>query len=206
MDIARIALGFDLRTDPTSALINAPPISNNQTLSPGLRYCFCADPSVWQRAESLDRLIRTSPSGIWNPLTLGNSLEAMLEACDDGGVATSEMVRVALTSSVSNAVALVERYGPGWFENLPTEEALVGDGWCLKGFDVIDLRGLISGLNGCGYSAGSVRKLRKIFGRFLNKMGLFDLYSRAAQFGETRGLQIPEHAPFVVVGVLVQQP
>ena len=78
--------------------------------------------------------------------------------------------------------------------------------WQFRGFDVVDLDGLISGLKGCGYVEPAWSQLRNYFAASLNEIGLFSDLSVASQFTEVRGLQIRDHAPFVVVSVLAYDP
>jgi hypothetical protein len=46
----------------------------------------------------------------------------------------------------------------------------------------------------------------KHFGAALNDMGLSSDAAMASEFGDLRGRQIPSHAPFEVVGILVHDP
>jgi hypothetical protein len=83
------------------------------------------------------------------------------------------------------------------------EDDLRSNGWQFMGFDVVDLYGLVSGLKGCGYVEPTWSQLRAHFGSYLNELGLFTEWTAAARFAEVRGLQIREHAPFAVIGILV---
>jgi hypothetical protein len=62
--------------------------------------------------------------------------------------------------------------------------------------------GLISGLKGCGYKEPTWTQLRVEFGGAVNESGLFTDAAVASEFGRVQGLEVREHAPFVVVGVL----
>lgn len=119
---------------------------------------------------------------------------------------TSGLWPVCVTIYEANVIALIKRYGLGYFENQTDEEALLSLGWRFMGFDVVDLDGLISGLKGCGYVEPAWSQLRNYFANSLNEVGLFNDLSVASQFAEVRGLQIRDHAPFVVAGVLTHDP
>jgi hypothetical protein len=57
----------------------------------------------------------------------------------------------------------------------------------------------------CGYAEPLWSKLRDHFAVSLNEVGLFTSASFASQFAEVRGLEIPNHAPFVAVGILTRE-
>jgi hypothetical protein len=176
----------------------------NQRLASGPHSPISADANVWVTTEEIESLTSEILPDFANPLHLGNSLDLLIDACVKRGIATSGLWPVCFTSFESNVVALEERFGPGYFDNPPREEELLSHGWKLIGFDVVDLGGLISGLKGCGYVEPTWSQLRDYFGSDLNEVGLFRECPAASQFAEVRGLQIQVHAPFVVVGVLVQ--
>jgi hypothetical protein len=73
--------------------------------------------------------------------------------------------------------------------------------WEFLGFDVTDLA--ISGLtNTCFHSNVDVPKpLRARWGPHLNEHHLFEDLDQAAQFKELANREVPEHAPFFVVGL-----
>jgi hypothetical protein len=114
--------------------------------------------------------------------------------------------RRIVKSRIGWTLALVRRYGPGYFDNRTEDEELLAEGWQFMGFDVLDLDGLISGLKGCEYVEPIWSQLRSHFAGSLNKMGLLADLSVASQFAEVRGLEIREHAPFVVAGVFTHRP
>jgi hypothetical protein len=139
-----------------------------------------------------------------NPLYLAKRLELLVDECGAQGLSTKGLVPVCITSAKSNLIALELRFGPGYFDSPPSEEELLCGGWTFAGFDVVDLNGLVSGLKGCGYVEPSWSQLREYFGGTLNEVGLFGDWDAASQFAEVRGLQVREHSPFVVVGVLIR--
>ena len=102
--------------------------------------------------------------------------------------------------------SIFEQFGPGYFENTPCEDDLLSSGWRSLGFDTVELNGLTSGLKGIGYKEPSWSALRAQFGGTLNEVGLFNDEAMAVQFAEALGAEIPSHAPFEVVGVLVHDP
>jgi hypothetical protein len=202
MNTKRVSLGFDLRVDPESQRKN--PAQRNQHLVPDLRSPISVDPAVWVETEEIESLTEGILPDFANPLHLAKSIDLLVDACDKRSISITGFWPVCLTSFESNVIALAQRFGAGYFSNPPREEELLSHGWQLVGFDVVDLGGLISGLKGCGYIEPSWSQLRSYFGSALNEVGLFNDYSVASQFAEVRGIQIQEHAPFVVAGVLVR--
>jgi hypothetical protein len=204
MNTKRVSLGFDLRVNPDLQREN--PSQVNQHLIPGRRNPISVDAGVWLETEEIESLTEGILPDFANPLHLTKSIDLLVDACGQRGISTSGLWTVCFTSFESNVIALEERFGPGYFDNRPKEEDLLSRGWQLVGFDVVDLSGLISGLKGCGYVEPTWSQLRDCFGSALNEVGLFSDCSTASQFAEVRGLQIQAHAPFVVVGVLIQDP
>lgn len=202
MHTKRVSFGFDLRVNPDLQKEN--PSQMDQYLVAGLHSPISADPSVWVETEEVESLTEGMLMDFVNPLRLGKSLDLLIDASVKRGISTSGLWPVCFTSFESNLIALGARSDPGYFDNQPREEELLSGGWQLVGFDVVDLSGLISGLKGCGYIEPTWSQLREYFGSALNEVGLFNDCSTASQFAEVRGLQIQAHAPFVVVGVLVQ--
>ena len=205
----RGVIGFDLRMAPESNSASLEKAAKEQRFTEDAPdILISADPSVLRSHEVVGQIIEEYASAkvisLWNPLGLANRLPALVDECHARGISTDGFVPLALTCRKVNFVAFVKRYGPGWLDSLPTEEELVGDGWRLLGFDVLDLiyGGLISGLSDCGYTDIARDAYRRWFGAELNKFGLFKSFSVAQCFAEARGMEIPEHAPFVVVGVL----
>ena len=196
----RISLGFDLRVRPSFHEKTSSHIE--QRLVPGISNPMSADPSVWPQSAEVASLWNELRSEFTNPLHLARSLDLLRESSSKLGVAASALVPVSLTTLQTNIIALIKRFGTGFFEDQPDEETLVSLGWQLRGFDVVDLQGLISGLKGCGYAGPSRALLHSHFAASLNDMGLFNEWSSASMFAEFRGLEIREHAPFIVVGLL----
>jgi hypothetical protein len=202
MNKRRINLGFDLRVNPELQSDDASQM--DQYLVPALRNPISVDAAVWREPEAIENLTEGILPDFANPLHLAKSLDRLLEVCEQKRISTAGLWRVCITTLQTNLIALNTRFGPGSFEE-QTEEQLRGSGWELVGFDVADLGGLVSGLKGCGYVEPSWSQLRDAFASYLNTVGLFDDYAIAAEFAEVRGLQIREHAPFAVLGVLTRQ-
>ncbi|MGA3197587.1 MAG: hypothetical protein ABSD39_21525, partial [Terriglobales bacterium] len=122
------------------------------------------------------------------------------------GIQHEDLSPVCLTINGASMGSLIKRCGPGYFYNAPSEDDLLSTGWRFLGFDAVELNGLTSGLKGIGYKEPSLSELRKRFGGALNEVGLFSDEATAAEFAKVRGLEIPAHAPFDVVGVLIHDP
>ncbi len=199
----RISLGFDLRINPSFHEEISSQIG--QRLVPERSSPISADPNVWPQPEEVASLWHGVLREFSNPLNLARSLDLLRDASGQRG-GSAALIPLSLTSFQTNIIALVERFGTGYFDDQPSEEALLSKGWQFRGFDVVDLDGLISGLKGCGYAESTRPQLRSHFGASLNDLGLFDDWSAASEFAEVRGLEIREHAPFIVVGILTHDP
>jgi hypothetical protein len=204
MEGKRVSLGFDLRVSPDLQLEN--PSQQNQRLVPRLGSPISADSSVWLAPEEVESLTEGILPDFANPLHLAKRIDQLIEACRKKGMSPIGLWPVCLTSFETNLVALNAQFGLGYFDNPEREEDLLSCGWRLMGFDVVDLKGLTSGLKGCGYVEPTWSALRNFFAGALNEIGLFRDSMVASQFSEVRGLQINEHSPFVVVGVLARDP
>ena len=197
----RVSLGFDLRVDPNFHREVSSQIG--QRLVPEISDPISADPNVWPQPPGVASLWQGALPEFSNPLNLARSLALLRDASDERAVSVTAATPVCLTSFQTNIVALVERFGTGYFDDQTDEKELLSQGWQFMGFDVVDLDGLISGLKGCGYAESSRSQLRSHFGASLNNLGLFTQWEVAARFAEVRGLQMRKHSPFVVVGVFV---
>lgn len=206
----RGVIGFDLRMEPRSNLASLEKGTKEQRFSDDVPDIWIsADPAFLRWHEEVDKILQeeyphANVMSLWNPLGLANQLPVLISDCHARGVSTDGFLPLAITCCQVNFIAIDVRFGPGGADALPTEEELVSDGWQLLGFDVLDIKdgGLISGLSGCGYKDSAKAAYRQWFGADLNKFGLFQSFSVAQCFAEVRGLEIPSHAPFVVVGVL----
>lgn len=153
------------------------------------------DPNVLSRPVKCQSLLDDSIWVISNPLNLfinESSIDEFLLSEPE----ISKTVKLSFTCSPLMISALYEVFGIGWLEDLPSESELLERGWFFNGFDVVDLRGLISGINGCGRS-----KLRREINYLLNDNGLFFNFEEAVFFAESQSFCLPTHAPFIVVGI-----
>ena len=201
MNAKRVSLGFDLRVNPD--LQGEIPSQKSQRLTSGPQSPLSADPSVWLQPREIESLWVGGLPNFSNPLNLAKNLDLLVAASSRQAISIANAWPICVTGDQVNTIALDERYGPGYFDNGVEEGDLTSNGWQFMGFDVVDLYGLISGLKGCGYVEPTWSQLRGHFGSYLNELGLFTDWNVAARFAEVRGLQIREHAPFAVVGILV---
>jgi hypothetical protein len=202
MNAKRIGLGFDLRLNPQLQKENL--LQRDQHLLPLRQSPISADPGVWLRSEEIESLAQVKLPEFYNPFYLTKSIDVLLDVCHRGGIPIGGLWPVCFTVYEANVIALIKRYGPGYFEDQPDEEQLVSRGWQFIGFDIVDLDGLVSGLKGCGYVEPIWSQLRDYFGSSLNESGLFDDLLTASQFAEVRALEIRAHAPFVVTGLFLR--
>lgn len=202
--MTHVSGGFNLRT--RVELQKEDPRQMDQYLVPGNRNPISADTSVWLVPDDVDALIQDATQEFWTPLGLATSLEQLIHACKESKIRFEDLSPVCLTITEVSLEALIKRFGPGYFENTPCEDDLLSSGWRFLGFDAVELNGLTSGLKGIVYKEPSWSELRRQFGGALNDVGLFSDEATAAQFAEARGFEIPSHAPFEVVGLLVHDP
>jgi hypothetical protein len=200
----RVSGGFSLRT--RVELQQVDPRQMDQYLVPVNRNPISADTRVWLVPDDVDGLIQDATQEFWTPLGLARSLDLLLHACREREIGYADLSPVCLTITDTSLEALIKRCGPGYFENTPCENDLLSDGWRFLGFDAVELNGLTSSLKGIGYKEPSWSELRMRFGRALNEVGLFNDEATVSEFAKMRGAEIPEHAPFDVVGVLVHDP
>jgi hypothetical protein len=200
----RFSCGFSLRL--SVELDNYPVELDEFTLAYDKCSLISADTTVWPVPKDVDNLIQDAKQDFWNPLGLSKDLDMLLRACRERNIPVSHLFPVCLTVSEEVLAALVERTGPGYFENSPSENNLLSTGWRFLGFDTTELNGLISGLKSFGYEEPSWSQYRERFGGALNEVGLFSDEVIAAEFANVRGLEIPSHAPFDVVGILIHDP
>ena len=204
MSNKRVSLGFDLRINPQ--LQSERSWQRSQLLVPDLSSPISADRAVWLTSHEMKSLWPGTIPSFANPLNLAKKFSLLEEACARQSIPTKGLWPICITSHDTNIIALDKRYGPSYFEHPPEERQLLSEGWRLLGFDIVDLDRLISGLKGCGYVEPSWSLLRSHFGNSLNTFGLFDDRLIASQFAEVQALEIREHAPFTVAGVLTHDP
>src|ERR1700730_12578124 len=133
MSIKRISLGYDLRVNPETQKAN--PAQMNQSLMSAPPNPISADQSIWPEPEQIESLMDGVLPDFANPLHLAKSIDLMLDACRQRGIPTAGLCRVCRTTDEANIVALIDRFGSGYFENQPEEENLISQGWQLRGFD-----------------------------------------------------------------------
>ena len=189
----QFCIGYDLRLTKNSEQFNdiTTPLTSHK-----LKFPISGDPRILERTDCIQELIDNNPWEISNPLGLlisENIANILLQKFPESSI-------FCFTASKIIVKSLTDAFGPGWLENLPTESKIIKDGWIFCGFDVIDLRGLFSGLYGCGAVV-----LIKEFASNINKFGLFSNCNIAFEFAEAQGFNIPSHAPFVVTGVFMQE-
>ena len=198
----RICGGFDLRVKFELQKEDLRQVA--QYLIQENRNPISADPSVWIRTDGVEEFLFTN--SVSYPLGLVSDFEGLLAGLHGRGVATADQTPVSLTISDAVAGSLSREFGSDCFRDAPSDVSLLSCGWCFLGFDTVELNGLTSGLKGIGYKEPSWSQLRTQFGGALNEVGLFADDVTAAQFAEARGKEIPSHAPFEVVGILVHDP
>jgi hypothetical protein len=197
----RRACGFSLRLNPTG--IAEEPWLRGQLLIPEQANIISADSQTWPQPKGLQDLHYEDPD--WHPLGIDTDFERMLEKLHKRGVRTEGLVPLCVTVSVETIAASERLRGP-WAAQYPHEEELLARGWRFLGFEPVELNGLVSGLKGIGYKEPFRSELQARFGGELNEVGLFSDDAIAAEFAKVVGAEIPSHAPFDVVGILVHDP
>jgi len=200
----RVSLGFDLRIAPDIPMMDR--LREGAFLETHRTCTISADPGVWPMHKEASELWSGLLPNFLNPLYLAASLDRLLEAYGDEGFSLSNLYPICVTSDPTITISLNKRFGPGYFENQSLEIDLLSIGWRFLGFEPVELNGLTSGLKGIGYKEPSWSQYRAQFGGALNEVGLFRDEETAAEFAKVRGEEIPSHAPFEVVGILVHDP
>lgn len=193
--------GFDLRI--RVELLADDPSLERQWLLPANRNRISTDAMVWPMPEEVSRFYLETPRSY--PLGCLKDYDELLSALRDRGVATANYTPICLTISDATIAALSSSGWADHFSEAPSMKDLIAWGWRFWGFDVAELNGLCSGLKGCGYDEPSWSGLRARFGGALNDVGLFQDPAIAAEFAQIRGLEIPSHAPFEIVGILTHR-
>lgn len=193
-----LCLGLDLRVPKPMAGLQARKVISEQFLNKP--HCLISgDPSIWLRAESGEDAVAFQKLGFKNALWLrifGQELEA---------TSVKNSIIIALSADSVLSFALEKKYGSGYFGFIGSFEDWRHRGWFFLGFDTLDLQGLISGLNGCGYVSQEKLYLQEAYGSDINQYDLFSSLERASSFAFYRSLRIPIHAPFVPVGIWVHE-
>src|ERR1700678_120110 len=157
MTIDFISIGFDLRADHSEGAF----LRDDQMLDPHNESPVCADPSVWRRPEEVGLGIHGGVfSDLINPLYLYKNLASLRCSYDGLTSLDKPWPFVSITAQPAVAAYLSQRFGPGYFDEYPTEVDLESTGWQHMGFDTVDLDGMVSGLKGCGYTEPALSDLR----------------------------------------------
>ena len=134
-----MSFGFDLRVNPALQEWTM----ERQRLVPTLVSPISADPSVWIEGAEIEALWKGVVPDYGNALCLAKRMDLLLDDCRKRSISASGLVSVCITSAESNLIALVEKFGPGYFDSAPAEDELLSCGWRSAGDHVVDLSGLI---------------------------------------------------------------
>lgn len=202
----RRACGFTLRLDPSG--IAEEPWLREQLLIPERTNIISADSRIWPQPNELDDFYYEALD--WHPLGIDTDYEEMLNKLHKLGVHTEGLIPLCITLPVETIVTSKRLCGP-WAANYRHEQELLAQGWHFLGFEPVELNGLTSGLKGIGYrepfrselQARFGAELQARFGAALNEVGLFTDDTISAEFAKIIGAEIPSHAPFDVVAILI---
>lgn len=156
------------------------------------------DPNVMSRYPESQLLLDDHPWSVSNPLNLFKDESSVNDYLDENMNVPHAVEMCFLCSEITTA-ALVDYFGTGWVGNLMLAEEMHSSGWIFYGFDVADLRGLFSAIN--GFDQG---KLYEQVKGTLNIYGLFDKINDANDFAEAMGCSVPTHFPFIVIDVYLR--
>lgn len=153
------------------------------------------DPLVLRWPKSFDHSAAAA-KGKLNSLNLFSSEKNILspDICKE----PFQLACATVTPSLLNAISV--RYGEEFSTEKFSTRQLISNGWSFRGYDVCDLRGLISGILGCG----DISSYQKYVER-LNSSSLFDDIYLAREFAEWRSVEIPSHAPFITIGIYLRR-
>lgn len=189
----RLIIGFDYRFSYEKSIkrLDYYTFQNLKVLS--------GDPNVWERPREVYDLLDQDPEYVINPLTLATNFEFLKKKMPSNVAEYSMPMAISLSSKAISCV--IEKYGSFWFSDLMSEDDLLSQGWDFMGFDVLDINGLYSGINGCGYKEDTRELLKRNFSKYFNDFSLISLYQKAVEFSDISNREIPAHAPFYSVGI-----
>jgi hypothetical protein len=203
--MTRKSLGFDIRV-PMSKLSKSQTevniIRSSGMLGLGIKYILSADPAVWPRISFLEQY--NEFNDFVNPAGLINNIETFVSIINNCAIDMDHSIGLCLTIEETTGQMLELLFPKGMLDLNISEQILIRYGWRRIGFDIVDLMGMISGLSGCEYKEKSRRIMESKFNNAINEYGLLKTCQAARLFSEARGLTIRDHAPFVVLGILVQ--
>ena len=183
-----LLIGYDVRTRVSQKNMAHDAMWREQyCLKCGAPNVFSADERIWPRPESLDLPDYFGPFGLCKSL---DQLRADMKrnAAPDVG---PTMV-IALTFHGSNESISIDTT----FSSLSAPHI---QEWTFLGFDVVDF--FVSALTNCGFDKDELAIKREKWSPRLNGYHLFDKLEDAIAFAEESNVDIPEHAPFAVVGL-----
>jgi hypothetical protein len=191
-------VGFDLREAPT--LVDAWEDDRKAAflLRDDVNCPLSVDQQVWATLLPEDPLSHEGRGLLFH----WDNLAALLRAgsLEIGSVHRPCCVAVTI---VWDVLSVEERSYWSTQKLVETVPSTLGPEWTLLGYDVAD-PWLVSGLSNCGYSPGERTKFRPQWEDKINEYHLFDDAAVAHSFALATNQRVPEHAPFFVYGLFIQ--
>lgn len=196
-------IGYQLRLPRDEASATwSPERRAKYLLVPDIDAPLSADVDVWPVAsenEIGEELFADYVSGEYEAAN-GLGVFQLRSGSNSGalGLAASKLNVVGISADQADADRLMSKYLISRNSiATPSDIALK-----LLGFDVCD-DALISGLMNCGVGVFQRNDLVKRFKIFINEYGLFDRFDIAQDFAGVIDGLVPEHAPFIPIGLFV---
>jgi len=206
----RVTIGFDSRSIDEVMKGGGPDRARHWAADAALpvdRLFLSFDPETWPRIE-IEQLSSVKHLQICHRNGLGLFVEPLpkiFRELDFRRTLGVQFLQIAVDISENAISYLGNMFGQLGSKCVPTVKQLREQDWHFAGFDVVDIRTLVSSLSGFELSTQERARLASKFGDQLNSVGMFSDYGSAASYSTTSDEMFPEHAPFNPVGIWLEQ-
>jgi hypothetical protein len=203
--VALDTLGFDTRVSAGvhKQLRNDSIIGHLAKLRPASpdQLLASADPEVWVRVEESSSVELSS--GVYRngfgllhprPISAADPLYWVLSQ-------QSPFLQIAFVVEPSIVESLGSTFGPVSTELLRNTNELCEADWTCIGFDVVDVRTMMSFLTSFCWDEKEISEFTSRVAKEINLYGLFSEFSDASQYASDASSRLPEHAPFCATGI-----
>ena len=204
---ARIVVGFDCRVVPpvrSTLVTRHDRLNSHESMHEYVGLQLSVDPEVWPRVELGFTAGAPQHAHQWFQNGLGFLLEPLpRDVCDI--VVTESAVpafqQIAVDIAHADIAYLGQMFGQMQSKTMPKPQNLAEANWLFGGYDVVDVRTLVSAIAGFEYSRAEEIEIYELFGAQLNFHGLFTDLAPAKSYSWRSDTNMPEHAPFSVMGI-----
>jgi hypothetical protein len=170
----------------------SPSITEEFVIYQGRRDVGARSGQLWDQSRRQQYLIRLD---VALPVSLDRRV---LPEAVDWDVAVLDLMAAVVPANAPAAAIDALRGWELFDQALPLEPE-----WERLGYDICDATGT-SSLSNCGYEPGE-REALTTFALQLNEHHLFREVEHADEFRAASDLRVPEHAPFVVIGIYAKR-